>query len=152
MCVGDARCGTRRDCLGAGGYLPRPAVKILHVLTFVGPGNPFGGPTRVAMNEAEELRRRGHDVVVVAAQPRRAERGSWKPSGVVGFDSRPIVPRSGFSGIVSFALYRHLWKHVRDYDVVHIHMARDLITMPAAIIARLRKVPYVLQTHGMIDT
>jgi glycosyltransferase involved in cell wall biosynthesis len=126
-------------------------VKVLQVLTFVGPGNPFGGPTRVAMNQADELRRRGHEVVVIAAQPSRATRGVWTSKDVTGFDSRAVLRRAGFSGIVSVGLYRHLWKHVRDYDVVHIHMSRDLITMPAAIIARLRKVPYVVQTHGMID-
>ena len=69
----------------------------------------------------------------------------------MAFDSRPLLRRAGFAGIVSMGLYRYLWKNVRNYDVVHVHMARDLVTMPAAIIARLRKVPYVLQTHGMID-
>jgi glycosyltransferase involved in cell wall biosynthesis len=44
-----------------------------------------------------------------------------------------------------------MWKHVRDFDIVHVHMSRDLVTMPAALIARMRGVPYVLQTHGMID-
>jgi glycosyltransferase involved in cell wall biosynthesis len=126
-------------------------VKILQVLTFVGPGNPFGGPARVAANQAEELRRRGHEVVVVAAQPSAASRGAWKATDVLAFDSRTLSSRVGFSGIVSVGLYRYLWKHVRGFDVVHVHMSRDLITMPAAIIARLRGIPYVLQTHGMID-
>jgi glycosyltransferase involved in cell wall biosynthesis len=126
-------------------------VKVLQVLTFVGPGNPFGGPTRVAMNQAEELRRRGHEVTVVAAQPSAASRGTWKATDVVGFDSRSLSRRIGFAGIVSVPLSRYLWKHVRDFDVVHVHMSRDLVTMPAAMIARMRGVPYVLQTHGMID-
>jgi glycosyltransferase involved in cell wall biosynthesis len=126
-------------------------VKILQVLTFVGPGNPFGGPTRVAMNQAEELRRRGHEVVVVAAQPSAAARGSWTATDVLGFDSRQILRGAGFAGIVSVPLSRYMWKHVREFDIVHVHMSRDLVTMPAALIARMRGVPYVLQTHGMIE-
>lgn len=126
-------------------------MKVLHVLTFVAPGNPFGGPVRVAMNEAEELRRRGHDVTVVAAQPQLSARGSWTPTGIVAFDSRRVLKRSGFSGIASLTMSWYLWRHVRQFDVVHIHMSRDLVTMPAATIAMLRGVPYVLQTHGMIE-
>ena len=122
------------------------------MLTLVGPGNPFGGPTQVSINQATELRSQGHEVVIVAAQPRASLRGAWKSRDVVAFDSRQLLPRAGFSGIVSFGLYRHLWKHVRDYDIVHIHMSRDLVTLPAALIARMRGVPYVVQTHGMIDT
>ena len=40
---------------------------------------------------------------------------------------------------------------MRDYDVVHVHVARDFVTLPAATIARRAGVPYVLQPHGMID-
>jgi glycosyltransferase involved in cell wall biosynthesis len=40
---------------------------------------------------------------------------------------------------------------VRKFDVVHVHMARDLVTLPVAAIARFRGVPYVVQAHGMID-
>jgi glycosyltransferase involved in cell wall biosynthesis len=38
------------------------------------------------------------------------------------------------------------------YDVVHVHLGRDLTTLPAARLLQLRGVPYVVQTHGMIDT
>jgi glycosyltransferase involved in cell wall biosynthesis len=126
-------------------------MKVLQVLTLVGPGNPFGGPASVASNQATELRRRGHDVVVAAAQPGPTTRGSWRSNDVLAFDARQVIRHAGFSGIVSVGLCRYLWQHVREYDIVHVHMSRDLITMPAAIVARLRKVPYVVQTHGMID-
>ncbi len=38
----------------------------------------------------------------------------------------------------------------RSFDVVHIHVARDLVTMPLAWLLSLTGVSYVLQTHGMV--
>jgi glycosyltransferase involved in cell wall biosynthesis len=40
---------------------------------------------------------------------------------------------------------------VAESDIVHLHLARDLVTLPAAVHARRAGVPVVLQTHGMID-
>lgn len=35
-------------------------------------------------------------------------------------------------------------------EILHIHLGRDFVSMSAAIIAMLRKLPFVVQTHGMI--
>lgn len=129
-------------------------MRIVQVLTFVAPGNPFGGPASVARAQAEELRRRGHDVVIVAAQPRHRQTRDWcaADQGVLGFDSKRIVPGAGFSGIIAPGLFRYAWKNFPTSDVVHVHLARDLVTLPAAMIARLKGVPYVVQPHGMVDS
>lgn len=42
-------------------------MKLLPVVTLVTPDGVFGGPVRVAVDDVRELRRRGHDAVVVAA-------------------------------------------------------------------------------------
>ncbi|MEY2402359.1 MAG: hypothetical protein QOJ08_2470, partial [Ilumatobacteraceae bacterium] len=60
------------------------------------------------------------------------------------------LPRVGFSALLAPGLVRYLWRNIRGFDVVHIHMARDIVTLGAAEIARRRAVPYVIQTHGMI--
>ncbi|MCU1398792.1 MAG: glycosyltransferase [Acidimicrobiales bacterium] len=128
-------------------------MKVLQVVTWVAPGNPFGGPVRVALNHVQELRRRGHDVRLVAAQPRRAARGRWSSSelGVQGFDAFRVLPGAGFSGVTSPKILRLAWRAGRRVDLVHVHLARDLVTLPFAAIVRWRKVPYVVQCHGMVD-
>ncbi|MCU1366192.1 MAG: putative glycosyl transferase, group 1 family protein, partial [Ilumatobacteraceae bacterium] len=127
-------------------------MKVLQVVTWVAPGNPFGGPVRVALNHVEELRRRGHDVRLVAAQPRSADRGRWSSSelGVQGFDAFRVLPGAGFSGVTSPKMLRFAWSAGRQVDVVHVHLARDLVTLPFAAIVRWRRVPYVVQCHGMV--
>jgi glycosyltransferase involved in cell wall biosynthesis len=67
------------------------------------------------------------------------------------FPVRQVLPGTGFAWIFSSGLLRWLRSAVRASDVLHIHLARDLVTMPAALLARRLRMPYVVQTHGMID-
>lgn len=127
-------------------------MKILHVVTYISPDGAYGGPVRVAINQAKVLTELGHDVVVAAAA------GGFEGSLPAEFDGFPVrlfaarrlVPKSGFAGLTSPGLLRWLAHAVRGADVVHVHMARDMVTLPAAAVALLKGKPLVLQTHGMI--
>jgi len=127
-------------------------VRVLHVVTLLTPDGAFGGPVRVAENQTTALRARGHEVIVAAGQ--RGFPGG-PPSDLGGtaaqlFPVRRLIPGTGFSGLSSWPMQRWLAREVRQVDVVHVHLARDLITLPAARLAQRLGVPYVLQPHGMI--
>ena len=106
----------------------------------------------MAINQSLALIDRGHEVMIAGSY-----RGYSAPpnfcEGVPArlFPSTNIVPGSGFSGLTSPRLFAWLGRYVGKFDVVHIHAGRDLVTLPAARIAALRGVRYVIQTHGMID-
>jgi glycosyltransferase involved in cell wall biosynthesis len=126
-------------------------MKIAHVVTLVSPDGAFGGPVRVAVNLSRAMREAGHDVTILGAF--RGYRSA--PTEIDGvparlFPARQLLPL-GFSGLLSPGLIAYCRKHLREYDVVHVHLARDLITLPVALIARRQGVPYVTQTHGMVD-
>src|SRR5664279_4562699 len=94
-------------------------VKIIHVVTLFTPDGAFGGPTRVAINQTRELRRRGHDVTLAGAA---LGFGPNLPSTVDGvpvrlFRARRVVPRSGFAGLTSLALLRWLRAECRSTDL-----------------------------------
>ena len=126
-------------------------MKILQVVTWFAPGNPFGGPTRVALNQADELRRRGHTVEVIAARPRQTPGWRSADGGVRGFRGFRPVAGAGFAGIISPGLWWYVLRSARHFDVVHVHLARDLVTLPAAALVGSRGVPFVTQPHGMLD-
>lgn len=128
-------------------------MRILQVITWIAPGNPFGGPIRVAMNQRAELVRRGHDVTLVAAQPSARHVANWSSAAlhIRGFDGWRAIPGAGFGGLVSPTLLSFGHTHLQEFDVVHIHVARDLVTLPIALQARRQHVPFVLQPHGMVD-
>lgn len=115
------------------------------------PDGSFGGPMRVATNLATELRRRGHQVVIVAGQ-RGYDETPTSLSGVPArlFGVRRVLPISGFAGLASPDMLRWFREASRDFDVMHVHLARDLITLPMARLAIARGLPVVAQTHGMI--
>lgn len=127
-------------------------MRVLEVVTLVTPDGEYGGPTRVAVNQAAALQRRGHDVTIAAAT-----RGFAEPPSLLNdvptrlFPSRTLVPGTGFAGLSSPRMMRWLRTNVSAFDIVHVHAARDLVTLPAARTALRKGVPYVLQTHGMID-
>jgi glycosyltransferase involved in cell wall biosynthesis len=126
-------------------------MRVIHVATLLSADGAFGGPLRVAANQADELARRGHEVTLAtgwdgtasaAGLVTRAE-GRW-------FRSRQVVPGTGFSGLASAGLWRWLRGAVAGADVVHVHLGRDLTTAVAARIALRAGARVVVQTHGMV--
>ncbi|MVU77317.1 glycosyltransferase [Nocardia sp. ET3-3] len=126
-------------------------MRILHLVTLVSPEGAYGGPVRVAFNQAAEFLGRGDDVIVAGAA-----RGYDTPPARVGnvpvrlFPARTLVPATGFAGLGAPGLWRWVRRHGRGFDIVHIHLGRDLVTLPAALAVRHAGTPYVVQPHGMI--
>jgi glycosyltransferase involved in cell wall biosynthesis len=106
------------------------------------------------MNTARQLQQAGHEVTVVAGT-RGFGKGEVPPQlrglNSVLFSSKSVVPGVGFAGVASPGMLLWLRKHARDFDVAHVHFARDLTVLPAALVLAKAGVPLVLQTHGMID-
>lgn len=128
-------------------------MRILHVVTLVTPDGSLGGPLRVAVNLMKASQKQGHEVLLAAGAQNW---GSELPSEYDGvpvqlFPARSVVPGTGFAGLTSTGLLSWLRKVAQTADVVHVHMARDLVTLPAALVAQATGVPTVVHTHGMID-
>lgn len=130
-------------------------VRVLHVVTLHTPTHAFGGPTRVALNLCRGLRARGHEALTLALGDGFPP-GEPLPRHVDGvpvrlFPARHVLPRFEVSGITSPALLARARSYIRSADVVHVHLMRDLITLPFALIALRAGRPLVVQTHGMVD-
>lgn len=126
-------------------------MKIIQVVTLISPDGAFGGPVRVAFNQCRQLSELGHDVMVMG--PRRGF--DTPPSEIDGTPvsltkALTLVPFTGFSGIASPGLLWQLFRRRRAFDVLHVHMGRDLVTLPAALLALILGKRVVVQTHGMI--
>ncbi|MFE4452281.1 glycosyltransferase [Streptomyces sp. NPDC056796] len=129
-------------------------MKILHVVTLHTPDHAFGGPTRVALNLSKVQRANGDDARVIALGD--GFPGDELPGHVEGvpvrlFQARHLLPMFEVSGITSAALLRTARRMMRGADLVHVHLMRDLVTLPTALLALATRTPLVVQTHGMID-
>lgn len=127
-------------------------MRILQVVTLISPDGAYGGPVRVAVNQSRELMRMGHDVLLVGGH---SGFSGAPPTSIEGvqthlFEAEPIVPKAGFGATRAANLGSWLRSHARDFDVAHIHLARDFVTPVAARIVRRAGLPFVLQPHGML--
>jgi glycosyltransferase involved in cell wall biosynthesis len=129
-------------------------VRILQVATYISPDGAYGGPTRVAINQAKALTELGHEVILTASA------GGFEGKLPTTYDDFPVklftgrqaVPRAGFAGLTAPQLFPWLSRALKGADIVHVHMSRDLVTLPSAAMALKSKIPLVVQTHGMIDS
>jgi glycosyltransferase involved in cell wall biosynthesis len=60
-------------------------------------------------------------------------------------------PRQTRFYIFSWPLTRWLAKHVRDYDLVHIHALFSYAALPAALVAHRAGVPYIVRPLGTLN-
>ena len=104
---------------------------------------------RVAENQVAELTSKGHDVTLVAGRY-RSDRMGDTGDGRQLYAASKVIPKAGFAGLFSPGLIMAVARLSPTVDVVHIHVARDLTTLPAALVAGLSGTPVVLQPHGMI--
>ncbi|MFI8103615.1 glycosyltransferase [Streptomyces sp. NPDC086023] len=127
-------------------------MRVLHAVTLHSPTHAFGGPVRVALNLSKGLRARGHEAALVALGEGFDDPWPTEVEGVPArlYPARRLLPL-GFSGMTSPALLARAGRLVRDADLVHVHLARDLVTLPVALAALRAGKPLVLQTHGMVD-
>jgi glycosyltransferase involved in cell wall biosynthesis len=125
-------------------------MNILHVATMVSRDEAYGGPLRVALNQARSLERRGHQVVLAAGwRGAGSPPSEWHGARVSLHPVRQVLP-TGFSGLMSPGLLRWLRRNTTAFDVIHVHAARDLVMLPVLSVLSLQRVPFVSQTHGMI--
>ncbi|WP_103502879.1 MULTISPECIES: glycosyltransferase [unclassified Streptomyces] len=128
-------------------------MRVLHVVTHHSPDHVFGGPTRVALNLCRALRAAGDEATVLTVGEGFEGPLPTEADGVPVklFPARKVIPGYGFSGMTSPTMLARAGSYVRSADIVHVHMARDLVTFPFALQALLSRRPLVVQTHGMID-
>lgn len=109
----------------------------------------YDGPAGVALAQASGLTKRGHSVTVVAASD-----GHWKNPDP-GLDVRTFSTvrwsrRVGLGGPAYPSVWREIGRLARQVDVFHFHLGRDGVTLPACLVAKSSRTPYVVQCHGKV--
>ena len=128
-------------------------VRVIHVLTLLSSSGAYGGPATVAINQVKALRDQGVEAELVAGVMPGDNIQDAIPAEIPvrTFEVRSLLPTLGFAGLTSLGMLRWLRSNVSRQDVVHLHLARDLVTLPAAKVALGRGAKVFVQTHGMID-
>ncbi|MUN64995.1 glycosyltransferase [Kocuria sediminis] len=126
-------------------------MRILHIVTLISTDGAYGGPVRVATNLTREVDGGRYDVEVWGGSKGYAKGTNYLDGVRVKLFSATItMPALGFATTIAPGLLLSVFRSRRTIDVLHIHLARDFVTMPAALLARMLGIPYIVQTHGMI--
>ena len=128
-------------------------LRVLHVITSLSKSQ--GGPAVALPLLARALFKTGVDVTIVTTDDDGRGRRLPVPLGkpVTNADGASVLyfPKQTEFYRFSWGLTRWLWRHVRDFDVVHIHALFTYTSTAAARIARWRGVPYVVRPLGVLN-
>ena len=128
-----------------------PKIRVLHIIPSIATFR--GGPSQVIRLMAEGLSESGIAVDVVTTD----DNGSSRLSVPLGVPVREgqvtywYFPRQARAYNYSFPLSVWLWRHIREYDLIHIHTVFAYASTAAALIARLKGTPYVVRPLGVLN-
>jgi len=142
-------------------------MKILQITASYKPAYVYGGPVMSVAKLCEELCKVESNELKVKSKHQIVEVTVYTTLAN-GKDELPYVNKENkinngvnvkyFKRItkdhshLSPALLWHLWKTVKQFDVVHIHAWWNLVTMPACLIAILRGVKVILTPRGTLSS
>ena len=126
-------------------------MKILHVIPSI--GETRGGPSFVLRTLARSQAERGMDVHVATTDDNGPGRLAAEVGGSYVQDqvTYRIFRRQTKFYTFSFPLTVWLWRHVSDYDVIHIHALFSYPSSVAAWCAKLKRVPYIVRPLGVLN-
>lgn len=126
-------------------------MKILHVIPSLAAAH--GGPSRAMRVIEQALRARGIVMETASTDDDGAGGRIERPQAVLvreGSADRRYFRKTANPYKVSLGFLRWAFRHVRDYDVVHIHALFSFTSTIAALAARRAGVPYVIRPLGTL--
>lgn len=124
-------------------------LSILHVFTLSSEVGEYGGPAKVAHEISEELAKRGHNVKLISGTRNESARKTNDSLTIEVIKVRSFWKAHKLSSLISAKIIRKLVREIRQADLIHIHLGREMIPIIASIICLIHKKKYFLQTHGM---
>jgi glycosyltransferase involved in cell wall biosynthesis len=122
------------------------------VVTLVSDSGAYGGPVSVATAQLTELARRRHRTGLRSLwRGRGRPPRTWDGVPLRARTAHPLIPGTGFLGLMNPALLRDMWRAAGRAELLHVHAGRDLVSLAALAVAALRRTPFVAQTHGMVQ-
>ena len=121
-------------------------MRILHVFDFFSPHG--GGTVDVLYKLSKALAQRGHEVTIYTSDYKLDQ------EYVTSLPEVNVRPFRCWSSLANFYLIPGMVmetkRHLRDFDIVHLHCSRSFQNIVARHYALKYGIPYVLDTHGSL--
>jgi len=132
-------------------------MKILQVTPILVPHYLWAGSHRAVYDISRTLAKKGHEVWVYTSDmiDVKTRNKMWLDKDfnnfrIVRFKNLSVILSRTSNLIITPELYRFLYKHANDFDLIHVH---EYTTYQNIVVQRISKncnVPYVLQAHGSL--
>ena len=130
-------------------------MKILQLNPTFYPATAYGGTVTVSYNLSKALAKRGHDVTIYTSDS--LDEHTRQTESYVEHEGLKIHYFRNVNNSLAwrrFYLYpgiiSSLKKHIKSFDIVHLHDTRNFQNIVAAHYAKKNCVPYVVQPHGSL--
>jgi glycosyltransferase involved in cell wall biosynthesis len=127
-------------------------MKILHVIANLAPR--YGGPSKACKDMCRLLAREGEDVTIFSTN-------MDFPIGRLAVPINTPVKQDGYSiwyfpvqftpYMISLDMSRALNRHIKEFDLIHIHGLYRFPQAAAAYYARKYNIPFIISPHGSLD-
>lgn len=130
-------------------------MKILHVVPFYKPAFIYGGPIASVSKLCESEQRAGADITVITTNANgKSSNLNVDTEQFIMVDNvrvRYFNSATNDNTFMSLKLWRYVYQHCRDYDLIHIHTWWNFLVLGATMICKIRRVNVVLSPRGMLS-
>jgi glycosyltransferase involved in cell wall biosynthesis len=130
-------------------------LKILQLSASYKPAYIYGGPTMSVSMLSEQLTIAGQDVMVYTTTANGLHELPVEIAKPVLVDGVKVIYFNRITKDhthLSPSLLTHLWRTVRQYDVIHIHAWWNLVSVLGCMVALMRRVPVVVSPRGTLSS
>ncbi len=128
-------------------------MKILHIVPSYKPAYKYGGPINSISKLCELLNDEGIYLKVLTTTGNGNEELDVETGKEILVDGVNVIYFKRYTRnntFISPALWRYLYKHVKEYDLVHIHTWWNILVLVSSFICYLKGVKVILSPRGML--
>ncbi|OCX50967.1 hypothetical protein BEL04_19810 [Mucilaginibacter sp. PPCGB 2223] len=128
-------------------------MKILHIVPCYKPAYRYGGPIQSVSKLCELLTEKGTYLQVLTTTGNGPDELDVETEKEIIVDGVPVIYFKRYTKnntFISPDLWRYLYRHVNEYDIVHIHTWWNILVLVSAMICYLKGVKVIISPRGML--